>query len=166
MRDTFQRYFSKLRGSDAKGVLVNWPQWVTHEKLIIGAFALIGVAVAITYQIQQGRIDDRDLLIDARGKEIDSLMSAKVWDVPNTITRLSEISQKLQAQFASIEKFNALQKENEELLTQTTSLKKENEANASKLAQLAEQNTYLKSSLNRAFVSADVIDLEEGKATD
>jgi hypothetical protein len=166
LSDTFQGVFFQIEGSDAEGVLVNWPQWVTHEKLIIGAFALIGLAVAATYQIQQGRIDDRDLLIDARDKEIDSLMSAKVWDVPNTITRLNEISQKLQAQFASIEKLNALQKENGELLTQTASLKKEQAASASKLAQLAEQNALLKSSLNRAFVAADVIDLEEGRAAD
>ena len=142
---------------------MNWPTGLTPEKAL-GIFgtillAVVGGTYTITYQVQQNRVEDRD-------KEIESLQATKTWDVPNTIDRLSDISKKLQKQFASIEELSTLRKENEALRSERDSLAKEKNESASKLKEIAEQNMLLKSSMEKIFASNQTVDLEAGKAVE
>lgn len=147
---------------------MNWPTWLTPEKAM-GIFGAIILAVitgtyTVAHQVQQNRVDDRDRIVEARDKEIESLQTAKTWDVPNTIDRLSDISKKLQKQFASMEELNALRKENEALRSEKDRLAKESNEIAAKLKETTGQNMLLKSSMEKIFASSQTIDLERGKA--
>jgi TolA-binding protein len=116
------------------------------------------------YQNQQNRVADRDRMVEARDKQIESLQAAKTWDVPETIDRLNDISKKLQKQFSSMEEFEALRKENEVLRSEKNSLATQNAAVTSKLDEASRQNVLLKSSLEKIFATNQAVDLEEGKA--
>ncbi|MGR3993780.1 hypothetical protein [Pseudomonas sp. 1121_17] len=144
---------------------MGWPQWLTSEKVIGCVLALlVPGAYTLAYQIQQGRIEDRDKTIEARNKEIDSLTTAKTWDVPNTINRLTDISKTLQKQFASIEELKALRSQNELLNSKIASIVKEDNEKGIKLQALSEKNQNLEKSLAKAIVSDEVVDIRQGEA--
>lgn len=145
---------------------MNWPQWITHEKLIVTAIGAVILAVGATYQVQQGRIADRDRDVDNRDKEIASLKETKTWNVPDTIEKLKDISQKLQTQFASVDELNSLRKDNEALRQQSTSLEKANDEQARKLKDLSGENVTLSRSLEKMLLPSQQIDLEAGSAAD
>lgn len=145
-----------------------FPAWLTPETALRGVSALLVVLVpgayTVAYQIQQGRIDDRDRTVEARDKEIESLTMAKTWDVPDTINRLSDISKSLHQQFSSMDELKALRKENEGLRSQLASLTEEDKEKGLKLQMLSEQNQNLKKTLDKAVVSDQVIDLRQGES--
>ncbi|WP_223542225.1 hypothetical protein [Pseudomonas sp. BF-RE-26] len=145
---------------------MNWPQWITQEKLTVAAISAVVLAIGGTYQLQQGRIADRDRDVEIRDKEIASLKEAKVWNVPDTIEKLKDISQKLQAQFASVDELNSLRKDNEALRLRSTSLEKANEEQALKLKDLSGQNVALKISIEKMLLPSQQIDLEAGSGAD
>lgn len=144
---------------------MNWPQWLTVEKVLSGlVVACIPGAFTLAYQFQQARIDDRDKMVEKLNKQIESLTSAKTWDVPETIVRLTDISKKLQSQFASIDELKALRNENEALLAKISSLTKEDADRAAKLRTLAENNEALEQALKKAIVSDEVFTLKQGES--
>ncbi|MDP9518214.1 hypothetical protein [Pseudomonas protegens] len=147
---------------------MNWPTWLTPEKTLGFVLTLLLLVFTGTYtfvyQNQQNRVADRDRMVEARDKQIESLQAAKTWDVPETIDRLNDISKKLQKQFSSMEEFEALRKENEVLRSEKNSLATQNAAVTSKLDEASRQNVLLKSSLEKIFATNQAVDLEEGKA--
>jgi TolA-binding protein len=149
---------------------VNWPTWLTPEKVlgIVGALLIAAVSgtFAIASLVQQNRVVDRDRMVEARDKEIESMQTAKSWNVPTTIDRLNDVSEKLQKQFASMEALETLRKENEDLRLERNSLAKTSEEIASKLMGVTEENTLLKSSMEKIFASNQTIELEAGKAVE
>lgn len=145
---------------------MNWPQWITHEKLTVAAISAVVLAIGGTYQIQQARVADRDRDLEVRDKEIASLKEAKAWNVPDTIEKLKDVSQKLQTQFASVDELNSLRKDSEALRLRNTSLGKVNEDQALKLKDLSGQNAALRVSIEKMLVPSQRIELEAGSAAD
>lgn len=149
---------------------MNWPAWLTPEKAlgIVGALilAVITGTYTVAHQLQQNRVDDRDRVVEARDKEIESLQSTKNWDVPNTIDRLADISKKLQKQFASMEELDSLRKENEALRSERNALVKGNSELTSKVSVLTEQNAALNNDMEKILAPSQKLDLETGTAVE
>lgn len=145
-----------------------FPTWLSAERALGAVSALLVILVpgayALAFQIQQGRIDDRDKMVESRDKDIESLTMAKTWDVPDTINRLSDISKSLHQQFASMDELKALRKENEGLRSQLTSITEEDKEKGLKLQKMSEQNQTLKNTLDKVFASDQLIDLRQGES--
>ncbi|WP_136474565.1 hypothetical protein [Pseudomonas sp. DG56-2] len=145
-----------------------FPSWLTAERALGAVSALLVISVpgayTLAFQLQQGRIDDRDKQVESRDKEIESLTMAKTWNVPDTINRLSDISKSLHQQFASMDELKTLRKENEGLRAQLASLTEEDKKKGLSLQILSEQNQTLKKNLDKTIVSDQVIDLQQGQS--